>query len=148
MDIAYDGTDFSGWAAQPGRRTVCGVLVDALSTVLREPVALTVAGRTDAGVHATGQVAHADLAADLDTSELVRRLARLLPPDVRVRTVGPVMDNMRLQLVGVLGYAGVLPVVAFLLARLFAADHVSELGRALQRSSTGQTATGNSDDQD
>ena len=90
MDIAYDGTDFSGWAAQPGRRTVCGVLVDALSTVLREPVALTVAGRTDAGVHATGQVAHTDLAADLDTSGLVRRLARLLPPDVRVRTVGPV----------------------------------------------------------
>ena len=64
LDIAYDGTDFSGWAAQPGRRTVRGVLTEALSTVLREPVALTVAGRTDAGVHATGQVAHADLPAD------------------------------------------------------------------------------------
>lgn len=87
MDLAYDGTDFSGWAMQPGRRTVCGVLVDALSTVLREPVALTVAGRTDAGVHAAGQVAHADLPAYLDTVWLVRRLARLLPPDVRVRAV-------------------------------------------------------------
>jgi tRNA pseudouridine38-40 synthase len=87
LDIAYDGTDFSGWAAQPGRRTVCGVLVDALSTVLREPVGLTVAGRTDAGVHATGQVAHTDLAADLEPEWLVRRLARLLPPDVRVRAV-------------------------------------------------------------
>ncbi|SHL01078.1 tRNA pseudouridine38-40 synthase [Pseudonocardia thermophila] len=90
LDIAYDGTDFSGWAAQPGRRTVCGVLVDALSTVLRAPVTLTVAGRTDAGVHATGQVAHTDLTADLDTAWLVRRLARILPPDVRVRAVTPV----------------------------------------------------------
>lgn len=77
---------------QPGRRTVCGVLVDALSTVLREPVALTVAGRTDAGVHAAGQVAHADLPATLDTTWLVRRLARLLPADVRVREITPVPD--------------------------------------------------------
>jgi tRNA pseudouridine38-40 synthase len=75
---------------QPARRTVCGVLTDALSTVLRTPVALTVAGRTDAGVHATGQVAHADLPADVDPPVLVRRLARLLPPDVRVRAVAPV----------------------------------------------------------
>ena len=75
---------------QPARRTVCGVLTEALSTVLRTPVALTVAGRTDAGVHATGQVAHADLPADVDPPVLVRRLARLLPPDVRVRAVAPV----------------------------------------------------------
>jgi tRNA pseudouridine38-40 synthase len=75
---------------QPGRRTVCGVLTEALSTVLREPVSLTVAGRTDAGVHAAGQVAHADLPAELDAQWLVRRLARLLPPDVRVRAVTPV----------------------------------------------------------
>jgi tRNA pseudouridine38-40 synthase len=70
---------------QPGLRTVCGVLTDALSMILREPVSLTVAGRTDAGVHAIGQVAHADLPADLEGPWLVRRLARLLPPDVRVR---------------------------------------------------------------
>jgi tRNA pseudouridine38-40 synthase len=69
---------------------VCGELEDALGVVLRAPVALTVAGRTDAGVHATGQVAHADLAAGLDPGWLVRRLARLLPPDVRVRAVRPV----------------------------------------------------------
>ena len=75
---------------QPERRTVCGVLAGALTVVLREPVALTVAGRTDAGVHATGQVAHSDLPADLDSEWLVRRLARLLPPDVRVRAVTPV----------------------------------------------------------
>jgi tRNA pseudouridine38-40 synthase len=77
---------------QPGLRTACGVLTDALSTVLRSPVALTVAGRTDAGVHATGQVAHADLDPGLDPVRLVRRLARLLPPDVRVRAVTPVPD--------------------------------------------------------
>lgn len=69
---------------------MCGVLREALSMLLREPVELTVAGRTDAGVHATGQVAHADLPADLDPDRLVRRLARVLPPDVRVRAVRPV----------------------------------------------------------
>jgi tRNA pseudouridine38-40 synthase len=86
LDISYDGTDFSGWAVQPDRRTVQGVLEDALRTVLRLPdVALTVAGRTDAGVHASGQVAHCDLPALPD--DLVHRLAGLLPPDVRVRAV-------------------------------------------------------------
>jgi tRNA pseudouridine38-40 synthase len=87
LDISYDGTDFSGWAVQPGRRTVAGVLTEALTLVLRAPVVLTVAGRTDAGVHAAGQVASADLAADLDPGWAVRRLARLLPSDVRVRAV-------------------------------------------------------------
>ena len=61
LDLAYDGTFFSGWAAQPGLRTVEGVLTSALATVLREPVRLTVAGRTDAGVHAAAQVAHLDV---------------------------------------------------------------------------------------
>ncbi len=69
---------------------MAGVLTEALSVTLRAPVALTVAGRTDAGVHATGQVAHADLAAEIDQAWLVRRLARLLPFDVRVRAVTPV----------------------------------------------------------
>lgn len=68
------------------------MLTEALSTVLRRPVGLTVAGRTDAGVHATGQVAHADLPTGLDGSRLVQRLARLLPPDVRARAVTPVPD--------------------------------------------------------
>ena len=63
LDLAYDGTDFSGWAMQPGRRTVEGELSAALTRVLRspEPVRLVVAGRTDAGVHARGQVAHCDV---------------------------------------------------------------------------------------
>ncbi|GAA3031541.1 tRNA pseudouridine(38-40) synthase TruA [Gordonia defluvii] len=94
----YDGTDFSGWAIQPGRRTVAGVLTEALGTVLREPVRLTVAGRTDAGVHATGQVAHFEVARPaLDTrsihgdpSTLVRRLAKMLPDDVRVKHIDEV----------------------------------------------------------
>jgi len=90
IDIAYDGTGFSGWASQPGRRTVQGVLTDALSLVLRRPVTLTVAGRTDAGVHANAQVAHADLAAGVDLRVLVHRLARLLPADVRVLAIRPV----------------------------------------------------------
>ncbi|MDD7686649.1 MAG: tRNA pseudouridine synthase A [Actinomycetaceae bacterium] len=61
LDIAYAGAGFHGWAAQPGQRTVQGELETALAAVLREPVALTVAGRTDAGVHARGQVAHCDV---------------------------------------------------------------------------------------
>jgi tRNA pseudouridine38-40 synthase len=86
LDIAYEGTDFSGWALQPGRRTVQGELESALRTVLRLPaVPLTVAGRTDAGVHATGQVAHCDIPAL--PADLVRRLAGVLPADVRVRAV-------------------------------------------------------------
>ena len=67
LDLAYDGTGFSGWATQPGQRTVQGELSRVLGHVLRlpEPVRLTVAGRTDTGVHARGQVAHADLSASV-----------------------------------------------------------------------------------
>jgi tRNA pseudouridine38-40 synthase len=98
IDLSYDGTGFSGWAAQPGRRTVEGVLAETLGHVLRLPAAprLTVAGRTDTGVHARGQVAHADLpdavwAAHADAAR--RRLARALPPDIRVRVIGPAPDG-------------------------------------------------------
>jgi tRNA pseudouridine38-40 synthase len=94
IDLSYDGGGFSGWARQPGQRTVQQVLEDALTRVLRAdpPVQLTVAGRTDAGVHARGQVAHADLsaAAWLEAAPaILRRLAGLLPPDVRVHRIGP-----------------------------------------------------------
>ncbi|WP_431944442.1 tRNA pseudouridine(38-40) synthase TruA [Actinacidiphila sp. bgisy167] len=89
LDLAYDGAEFSGWAKQRSRRTVQGELESALQTVLRlpDPVELTVAGRTDAGVHARGQVAHVDLPEDVwerEGGKLLRRLAGRLPWDVRV----------------------------------------------------------------
>jgi tRNA pseudouridine38-40 synthase len=123
LDLSYEGTDFSGWARQPGRRTVQGELEAALARILRlDPVpTLTVAGRTDAGVHARGQVAHVDvpagsmaavdggrsvarkapaeplevveerggraretMATPQRLSALRRRLAGVLPPDIRV----------------------------------------------------------------
>jgi tRNA pseudouridine38-40 synthase len=95
LDLAYDGTDFSGWAAQPGRRTVQGVLEEALTRVLRlaEPAQLTVAGRTDAGVHADGQAAHLDVPhegwAAVDPDRVLWSLAGVLPPDVRVHALAP-----------------------------------------------------------
>ncbi|EGD55170.1 tRNA pseudouridine(38-40) synthase TruA [Gordonia neofelifaecis] len=99
--IGYDGTDFSGWATQPGRRTVCETIEQALGTVLRAPIRLTVAGRTDAGVHAAGQVAHCDVPAaslrtrsiDGDPARLVRRLAKMLPDDVRVKRIEAVSED-------------------------------------------------------
>jgi tRNA pseudouridine38-40 synthase len=113
LDLGYDGTDFSGWAAQPGRRTVQGEIEAALGMVLRlaEPPSLTVAGRTDAGVHARGQVAHVDLPlssfAALDRAgrpvardsvaerlpALLKRLAGTLPADVRVHRLSVAPDG-------------------------------------------------------
>ncbi|WP_312179857.1 tRNA pseudouridine synthase A [Arthrobacter sp.] len=61
LDLSYDGAPFAGWAAQPGRRTVQGTLEAALAVLIRRPVRVTVAGRTDAGVHARSQVVHFDL---------------------------------------------------------------------------------------
>jgi tRNA pseudouridine38-40 synthase len=87
LDVAYDGSGFHGWAAQPGLRTVEGEVGAALATVLRVPaVELTCAGRTDAGVHARGQVVHADLDALPEGPEwLARRLNGVLGDDVRVQ---------------------------------------------------------------
>jgi tRNA pseudouridine38-40 synthase len=100
IDLGYDGGGFHGWARQPGLRTVQGELERALDTVLRvEGSSLTVAGRTDTGVHARGQVAHLDVddavvdaargrAAHSAGDVLLRRLNGVLDPDVRVRRVG------------------------------------------------------------
>lgn len=94
LDVAYDGTRFSGWAVQPDRRTVQGELEAALRTLLRRAdLSLTCAGRTDAGVHARGQVCHVDLPDDTDPAQLLRRIGRLLPEDVRVRAATEVGED-------------------------------------------------------
>ena len=122
VDLSYDGSGFHGWSRQPGLRTVQQVVEEALGLALARPAppALTVAGRTDAGVHARGQVAHLDLPsaawsaggfdawpADVSPARpaegrnpwsparpcAVRRLAGLLPPDVRVRAIGAAPDG-------------------------------------------------------
>ena len=93
LDLAYDGADFHGWAVQPGLRTVQAAVQDALHLALRtaQPPLLTVAGRTDSGVHARGQVAHVDVAEEAWTALAPRaflRLNRLLPPDIRLYAIG------------------------------------------------------------
>lgn len=100
LDLSYDGTAFSGWAKQAGgRRTVQGEIEDALQTVTRSretTYELTVAGRTDAGVHARGQVAHVDLPAqvwDEHREKLLKRLAGRLSKDVRVWRAGEAPDG-------------------------------------------------------
>jgi tRNA pseudouridine38-40 synthase len=97
LDLAYDGTDFHGWASQPSLRTVQGLVEAALAQVLRvDAVPVTCAGRTDTGVHARGQVVHLDVPPDVleaaagrsaapSVDALVRRLNGVLPADVRVR---------------------------------------------------------------
>src|SRR5688500_8850103 len=83
LTIAYDGSPFAGWAAQPGLRTVQGEMEAALERILGEPASLSVAGRTDAGVHAWGQVA----SFELDGSQpdgLAQRLNAVLPPAISV----------------------------------------------------------------
>jgi tRNA pseudouridine38-40 synthase len=100
LDLGYDGTDFAGWAAQPGMRTVEGELSAGLTTLLRarSPVRLTVAGRTDAGVHARGQVVHVDVepaawsalpgrSSRSPEESALSRLRGVLPSDIVVRAV-------------------------------------------------------------
>lgn len=84
LDIAYDGTAFYGAQIQPGCRTVGGELDAALSRITGAAAHLTFAGRTDRGVHAAGQVAHADVGATLDDGQLLRALNAILPGDVAV----------------------------------------------------------------
>jgi tRNA pseudouridine38-40 synthase len=88
LDIEYDGSRFAGWAAQPGQRTCEGILAHALEVILRAPIELHVAGRTDTGVHATGQVASFGCDQDIDPRRLTKSLAGILPPDLGVWKVG------------------------------------------------------------
>jgi tRNA pseudouridine38-40 synthase len=92
LDIEYDGTGFKGWAKQPGQRTVQQELETALETVLREPAELTVAGRTDTGVHAEGQVASFVTDAEVPAN-LAQRLNGLGPRDIAVTAAAPTQDG-------------------------------------------------------
>ncbi len=81
--VEYDGSNFAGWAAQPGMRTVEDTLSEALRTVLRHPVKMSVAGRTDAGVHASGQVVSFE--AELEPSVVAYKATAILPEDLALR---------------------------------------------------------------
>lgn len=83
--VEYDGAGFSGWAAQPGVRTIEGTLAEALSTVLRQTVKLSVAGRTDTGVHASGQVVSFDAETDLLPAQISYKVTAVLPKDLALR---------------------------------------------------------------
>ena len=89
--VEYDGTDFAGWQVQPSERTVQGKLNQALETVLRHPVRVTGAGRTDAGVHALGQVV--SLESGEDVAAACRSLNGVLPDDVAVLSAGLAPDG-------------------------------------------------------
>jgi tRNA pseudouridine38-40 synthase len=84
IKLAYDGTNFSGWAKQPDRRTVQEEFEKAFATIVRHQCESIVAGRTDAGVHATAQIIHIDVPESTDLSDLAYRLNRLLDIDLRV----------------------------------------------------------------
>jgi len=87
LDLSYDGTNFSGWAVQPDRRTVQQCIEEAISTVTQTKAETIVAGRTDAGVHATGQVIHVDVPESLDLSDLAYKLNRILDEDIRINQI-------------------------------------------------------------
>jgi len=98
LDIEYEGTDFAGWAKQPGLPSIEGALEEVLGRILQQPVSLSVAGRTDAGVHARGQVASFELggaASGIDAGKLRRSANQLLPPAIAITAVsiaGPGFD--------------------------------------------------------
>ena len=100
ISLAYDGTAYHGWQVQPNGTSVQEVLEHALSTLLRQPVQVTAAGRTDAGVHAREMVAHFDLpapdslAAPLDGRQLTYKLNKLLPRDISIYNIVRVREDM------------------------------------------------------
>jgi tRNA pseudouridine38-40 synthase len=94
LDLAYDGTEFAGWQRQPDRRTIQGVLEDALTRVSGgDPVWVRGAGRTDAGVHARGQVADCEVNGRMNDDDLAHALRSVLPADLRPLGVRTVPDD-------------------------------------------------------
>ncbi len=92
LTLAYDGTDFRGWQIQPGQATIQGVLAEVARKLTQEKLSIHGAGRTDAGVHALGQVAHFKTHSELTPAQFQRAFNALLPPTIRVvgaEEVGP-----------------------------------------------------------
>jgi len=87
LDLAYDGTNFFGWGKQPDRRTVQEEVEKAIAIISQSKIDSIVAGRTDAGVHATGQVIHVDVPESINLDEIAYKLNRILDTDVRVMGV-------------------------------------------------------------
>ena len=87
LDLSYDGTNFSGWGRQPDRRAVQQTVEEAIATVAQAKAETIVAGRTDAGVHATGQVIHVDLPETLELTDLAYKLNRILDEDIRINNI-------------------------------------------------------------
>ena len=87
IDLAYDGTSFYGWGKQPDRRTVQEEVEKAIAIISQSKIDSIVAGRTDAGVHATGQVIHVDVPESINLDEIAYKLNRILDTDVRVMGV-------------------------------------------------------------
>ena len=94
ITLSYDGTAYHGWQIQPNGISVQEVLEHALSTILRESIAITGAGRTDAGVHGRMMVAHFDTELSFDCAQLVYKVNRLLPRDVSVSRIEPVGEDL------------------------------------------------------
>ena len=92
IDLAYDGTHYSGWAKQPDQRTIQEEIETALAKITQSPIETVVAGRTDAGVHASGQVIHFDVPENSEIKELLFKLNRMLDEDIRILKV-TVMDK-------------------------------------------------------
>ena len=87
IDLAYDGTNFFGWGKQPDRRTVQEEVEKAIGTVTQSKIDSIVAGRTDAGVHATGQVIHVDVPEGISLDDIAYKLNRILDDDIRITHV-------------------------------------------------------------
>ena len=97
MTIAYDGTMYSGWQIQPSAVTIQETIERALAVILPEPARIWGSGRTDAGVHAQGQVAHFILKHEIDLERFQRSMNGLLPPDIRILEVEVVPDQFHSQ---------------------------------------------------
>lgn len=93
IHLAYDGTRFHGWQIQPNGISVEGEIEQRLSTLLRQPVDIVGAGRTDAGVHARHMVAHFDISLECDPEQLCYRLNRMMPPDIYIYKIEKVADD-------------------------------------------------------